>query len=117
VVVRRAAVVRLAVAVRAGRSKHCRISLTPKAFSHMANAYTSDPRVVAALQPWAEISQRLRRFRTWLTLTLPIPGLSLRSNPGLELVNAFGVLEQEPVLCSMSSWGIERFRRAFAGSS
>jgi hypothetical protein len=53
----------------------------------MANAYTSDPRVVAALQPWAE------------------------------LVNAFGVLEQEPVLCSMSSWGIERFRRAFAGSS
>ena len=27
----------------------------------MANAYTSDPRVVAPLQPWAGISQRLRR--------------------------------------------------------
>ena len=24
----------------------------------------SDPRVVAALQPWAEISERLRRFQT-----------------------------------------------------
>jgi len=46
----------------------------------------------------------------------PIPGLSLRPNPGLELANAFGVLEQAPGICSMNSWGIELFRRAIAGN-
>jgi len=47
----------------------------------------------------------------------PIPGLSLHSNRGLELANPFGVPHRELAICSMNSWGIERFRKAFAGSS
>ncbi len=39
------------------------------------------------LQPWAEISERLRRYSD-----SHAPKLSLRSNPGLELANAFGVI-------------------------
>ena len=38
------------------------------------------PGLSLALQPWAGISQRLRRY------------CRLRSSPGLELANAFGVL-------------------------
>ena len=41
----------------------------------------SDPKVVAALQPWAEVSEHLRCYC-----------LSLRSNPGLKLANTFGVI-------------------------
>jgi hypothetical protein len=32
-------------------------------------------------------------FRVYGLFSFPIPGLSLRSNPGLELANAFGVIQ------------------------
>jgi len=44
------------------------------------------PRVVAALQPWADISERLRRY-LWFR-----PRVVAAPNPGLTLANAFGVI-------------------------
>ena len=44
------------------------------------------------LQPWAEISERLRRYSDRYSQVV-----ASRSNPGLELANAFGV-QNEPVL-------------------
>jgi amino acid adenylation domain-containing protein len=44
------------------------------------------PGLSLTLQPWAEISERLRRTE------IIFPGLSLTLQPGLKLANAFGVL-------------------------
>jgi len=46
-----------------------------------------DPGLSPALQPWADISQRLRRFNL-----AEISQRRWRSNPGLKLANAFRVL-------------------------
>jgi hypothetical protein len=36
-------------------------------------------------------------FRVKIFSLISFPGLSLRSNPGLKLANAFGVLQTEPL--------------------
>src|SRR5262245_32530607 len=62
----------------------------------------SIPKVLASLEPWAEISQRLRRIRLNLTdadLVLANPcfdsqGSRFARTLGLKLANAFGVFVQ-----------------------
>jgi hypothetical protein len=58
------------------------------------------------LQPWAEISKRLRR-------NLLIPSLALCSNPGLKLANAFGVISDSKFGAALQPWAeiSERLRR------
>jgi len=56
------------------------------------------PGLSLALQPWAGISQRLRRYcrlrpNPWAGISQRLRRYCrLRSNPGLELANAFGVI-------------------------
>ena len=58
--------------------------------SHRPNAFSVDshlwfrPRVVAALQPWADISERLRRY-LWFRPTVVAAGLTLASALALEV--------------------------------
>src|SRR5215213_4843150 len=78
-----------------GVNPNCIINSTPKAFANFS------PVVGAQRQPWDIISNRdqtLKGFAGRQTLSgfnhsicLCTPGFSLRSNPGLELANAFGV--------------------------
>jgi uncharacterized membrane protein YeaQ/YmgE (transglycosylase-associated protein family) len=49
------------------------------------------PGLSLPLQPWAEISERLRRYSDRCPRVV-----ASRSNPGLELVNAVGVFQTEP---------------------
>ena len=70
------------------------LDLRPKAFANQ-------PRVGAQRQPWITITFRLNpervrreRFSVLEIFYLLIPGLSLRSNPGLQLANAFGVISR-----------------------
>jgi len=70
----------------------------------------SFPRVVAALQPWAEISERLRRISNWAGISERLR----RIQTGLELANAFGVFKRGWRLRRISNWlwksaGIEHF--------
>ena len=64
--------------------------------SRILNAFSvgpvsdSDPRVVAALQPWAEISERLRR-NIWAEISDAF-GVTSR----LKFANAFGVFKTGP---------------------
>jgi len=73
----------------------CITDLTPKAFAN------SSPRLERSDNPGYEKNRRhtLKGFVGRRTLSgfiemrwAMIPGLSLRSNPGLELANAFGVI-------------------------
>jgi hypothetical protein len=82
--------------------------LTPKAFANFSLLLT--PKAFANFSPGFERSENpgidhlsfqstLKGFGGWRTLSglaislgVVIPGLSLRSNPGLKLANAFGVI-------------------------
>jgi hypothetical protein len=69
---------------------------TPKAFAN------SSPGLERQRQPWEQIiiiqktlkrvSHKANPFQGCFELRRMIPGFSLRSNPGLKLANAFGVI-------------------------
>jgi len=73
------------------------LDITPKAFANFSPRLERSDNLGIRSQKGSLNPERVRQlpnpFRVWSQFKFIFPGLSLRSNPGLELANAFGVIQ------------------------